>query len=100
MSGINRNYDEKRNFIRMTMNSNATLTQESGVSITVKCRDLSATGMLVHSNESLTVGASVEINIPSPKEQFPTKVAKGKVLRCDEVSPGAFELGVSIESIN
>lgn len=99
--GINdRSYEEKRNFIRMTMNATARLTVNGNQSIQVTCIDLSAGGMSIQSKEAVTPGTSIHVNIESPNAQFQSMDANGKVLRCEEKVTGGFDIGVQIESIS
>ena len=42
-----RNYDEKRDFIRMKMDTEVTLALDETQNVTGFCRDLSGTGMLI-----------------------------------------------------
>jgi c-di-GMP-binding flagellar brake protein YcgR len=98
MSLIDRNYEEKRNFIRMTMNASAKLTT-GGSDIPVTCIDLSAGGMSIQANQAVTVGQKVHVKIESPNEQFKSMDADGKVVRCEQLESGDFDLGIEIESI-
>jgi c-di-GMP-binding flagellar brake protein YcgR len=98
MSLIDRNYEEKRNFIRMTMNASAKLTTNN-TEIQVTCIDLSAGGMSIKANQAVSVGQHVHVNIESPNEQFKSMDADGKVVRCESLESGDFDLGIEIESI-
>jgi len=99
MSLNDRNYEEKRNFIRMTMNASAKLTIKGGESIEVTCLDLSANGMAIQTSKPVAVGANVYVSIQSPNEHFQPMSADGKILRCESLESGEFELGVEITTI-
>jgi hypothetical protein len=99
MSLNDRNYEEKRNFIRMTLNASATLTLTDNSVIDVTCIDLSAGGMSIEANHAVELGASVHVSIQSPNEQFRSMDADGKVLRCLALEDGQYDIGIEIESI-
>ncbi|MDX1343128.1 MAG: PilZ domain-containing protein [Reinekea sp.] len=94
-----RDYEEKRNYIRMTMNASATLSIKDGDAIDVTCIDLSATGMSIRANRAVSKGTSVHVNIQSPNEQFRSMDADAVVLRCEPHDNGDYELGLEIEAI-
>jgi hypothetical protein len=93
-----RTYEEKRNFIRMTMNASANLTLDNGQSIEVTCIDLSASGMSIKANEAVKEGETIHVSIESPNEQFRSMDANGKVLRCREMGNGEYDLGIEINT--
>lgn len=98
--GLNdRNYEEKRNFIRMSMNASATLKVDGGDSIDVTCIDLSAGGMAINAREAVAEGSTIAVSIESPNEQFKSMNATGTVVRCQALETGEFDLGVEIQSI-
>lgn len=95
-----RDYEEKRNFIRMTMNASAVLTINETQKIEVTCIDLSATGMAIETEDPVAEGASVNVNIQSPNAQFSSMAANGKVIRCRQLPSGNYELGVELDKID
>lgn len=98
--GLNdRNYEEKRNFIRMSMNASARLSIKGGDEINVTCIDLSATGMSIKASKSLAIGTQIHVSIDSPNDQFRSMDADAKVLRCEPLENGDFDIGVEIEQI-
>jgi len=99
MSQTDRDYEEKRDFIRMTMNSTATLSIQGGTSSKVTCHDLSATGMALIANQAVAIGCAVHIDIESPNDQFRSMTANGTVLRCDALDSGDFDVGLELKSI-
>lgn len=99
MSLNQRNYEEKRNFIRMTLNASAKLTIKGGEEISVTCIDLSAGGMSIQSNQPLALDTEIHVSIESPNEQFKSMDANGKILRCQALEDGQYDLGIAIESI-
>jgi hypothetical protein len=100
MSMNDRDYEEKRNFIRMTMNATAKLTVNGNKAIEVTCIDLSAGGMTIQSTEAIAPGTSIQVNIESPNAQFRSMNAKGEVLRCETAESGRYDLGIQLDSIS
>ena len=95
-----RDFEEKRNFIRMTMNATAKLTVNGDRAVDVTCLDLSASGMSIRTKESLSNGTTVRIKIESPNAQFQSMDAVGTVVRCDSQDMGGFEVGLTLDTIN
>lgn len=98
--GINdRPYEEKRNFIRMTMNASAVLTINGEKTVDVTCIDLSAGGMSVKADQPIPVGTDIHVNIASPNEQFSAMDAEGTIIRCDQTEENDYEMGVELNHI-
>ena len=97
MSLTDRNYEEKRDFIRMTMNATAKMTVNGSQAIEVTCIDLSASGMSIHADTAVAEGTQVHVVIDSPNDQFRSMDAKGRVLRCQPLESGEFDLGIEID---
>jgi hypothetical protein len=95
-----RDYQEKRNYIRMQMDvpASISLTHEGNV-VQARCLDLSGNGMLIMSPEAFEDGTEFDIVISSTQPNLPPLEAKVKTTRCIE-KDGQFELGVIIEDIN
>lgn len=94
---MDRMYDEKREFIRMKVDTPVTVTLlESKQSINGLCKDLSGTGMLLAMDEALPLGQNVEVSITSGKNPF---VAVAEVARVDEQASG-YTIGLKIQNID
>ncbi|TXR53217.1 PilZ domain-containing protein [Reinekea thalattae] len=101
MGHTDRDFEEKRDFIRMQLNSTAKLHSQGSQPIDVICHDLSATGMSIIATEPLTLGSEVTIDIPSPNAQFEPMSSKGQVVRCDPYDDETrFLVGVEISNIS
>ena len=98
MSSIDRTYNEKRDFIRMKINSEVTV-KHSGGEFTAVCKDLSAAGMLIASSEALTVGEQVNLFIAQEGENRNPFDATADVSRCDATDEGNFIIGFSLKDI-
>lgn len=91
---IQRDYSEKRDFIRMQVNIPASLTTESK-QIDSQCVDLSATGVRLLSPDAIEVGTEVGLHIDSPHPKFSSLSADAEVLRCT-VSNNLYEIALRI----
>ena len=97
MDRINRNYNEKRNFIRMKIDTPADVIIESqGGNIQAVCRDLSGGGMLIESPEKLEIGLELIVNLASHHLNSPMLKARVIVARVKENRDGGFTLGLEI----
>lgn len=97
MDRINRNYNEKRNFIRMKIDTPADVVIESqGQKIEAVCRDLSGGGMLIESPQSLDMGLELQVQLASAHLDSPMLKARVVVARVQENRNGNFTLGLEI----
>jgi hypothetical protein len=99
MGQIDRDFEEKRNFIRMQMDSVAKLTIDGSNTLDVTCQNLSASGLSITANEPIALDTAVSITIPSPNAQFQPMQSNGNVIRCDKVSENQYQIGVEISSM-
>jgi hypothetical protein len=95
-----RNWDEKRDFIRMKVDTQITLAvDDSEIKVEGFCRDLSGTGMLIEVNQEVNTGTTCSTTFPSNNEAFPSLDAKVKILRCIQLSDNKFQIGAEILEI-
>ena len=95
-----RDYQEKRNYIRMQMDVPASITvTHKGNVIQARCQDLSGNGMLIMSPEPFEDGTEFTIVIASTQPTLPPLEATVKTMRCIQ-RDDQYELGVIIEDIN
>lgn len=102
MTNLNvRNYNEKRDFIRMKVDTEVTLTLEgTNKQVSAYCRDLSGTGMLIEVGEEIAEGTVCDTRLPSNNEAFPALDAQVKILRCTPSEDGeTFQIGAEILEI-
>ncbi|MBU2712460.1 PilZ domain-containing protein [Zooshikella harenae] len=107
MNLSNQFYTEKRGFIRMKMDTQAKLKDladnegnHSQASMAVKCINLSSTGVLIESTQPMVEGSSLEITIPSEREDFPDFIAEGTVIRVTQKPANElYEVALRIEKI-
>ncbi len=58
-----------------------------------RASNLSATGLLLHSDKSLPLGSVIDLEFAVPKTAYPVKV-KGRVVRVGWIADGAGEAGI------
>jgi len=97
MNRNNRNYNEKRNFIRMKIDTPADVTIENaGQNLQGVCRDLSGGGMLIETAKKLDIGLELEIQLASHHAESPMLKARAQVARVQENPSGTYTLGLEI----
>ena len=93
-------YDDKRNFFRMMVNSVCEVKivdDESSHSLQAVCKDISATGMAFEIEESsIEMGTKVSVYIESTNSQIPSLTADTKVVRCGVIDDNSCNVGVEI----
>jgi c-di-GMP-binding flagellar brake protein YcgR len=93
-------YDDKRNFFRMMVNSACEVKivdDESSRSLQAVCKDISATGMSFEIEEStIGMGTRVNVYIESTNSQIPSLTADTKVVRCEAIDDNSCTVGVEI----
>lgn len=94
-----RNYSEKRDFIRMQIETPITLVQ-SGQTMQGVCQDLSSTGMQVLAATSLSLGDKVRVQIPSEHAELKGLDALTEVVRVEVLEDGRQSLGLAIQSMS
>ncbi|TKV69618.1 PilZ domain-containing protein [Marinobacter panjinensis] len=93
-----KNYSEKRDFHRMTMNLEIELTDSNGVTFPGICKDLSGTGMQLFVERAFSEGDELNTLLPTTSEQFPPFETVCRVLRCEPDGDG-FLLGMEIVEV-
>lgn len=98
MSRIDRIYSEKRDYIRMQMETSVTLHHD-GQETPARCLDLSSTGMQVEACSSLVLGQKVKVHIPSDHDKLSGLNAQTEVVRVIDLGDGRQSLGLTILSM-
>lgn len=97
------NFDDKRNFYRMMLNSEVDVTiidDEANSQIKATCRDLSAKGIAIEVDHPLAMSTHVKIKLHSSSEQVQALDIRGKVVRVDEECEGMYLVGIAIEELD
>lgn len=94
------NYDEKRDFVRMNIETQITYTikNSDGESHHGVSGDLSATGLYMETDFALSEGDEIEIIMNPNGERLPPFIAEGTVLRIntDESDDTKFQVSISL----
>ena len=96
----NRAWSEKRNFIRMKINTPVRVEFGSDHLI-ARCKDLSGSGMLLECEQALPLGTIVQLFIDQDGEKRLPFRATAEVARVEPAdASGSYTLGLSITSIS
>ncbi|WP_156820899.1 PilZ domain-containing protein [Dasania marina] len=98
MTAINRSYDEKRDFIRMQVNSPISIHHQ-GKQYNGLCMDLSGTGLKIACSDTLPIGAECEVSIAPQEQGQHSFKALATVSRVESDQEDQYLLGFSIEQI-
>lgn len=93
-----REFQEKRNFIRMNVNTKADLTLEDGTQLKVTCEDLSSSGLKIIADESIPNDVSATIHIGSGGGETNDLKADIKIRRVQEIGENQYDIGAEIVS--
>ncbi|MFN3580138.1 MAG: PilZ domain-containing protein [Pseudomonas sp.] len=100
MSFHDQNYNEKRDFIRMRVDTEALLKlTQTGEEISVVCQDLSSQGVQVVLDRPLSQGATITLSIASPTPGLQGLEASGQVARCVANEEGQFVVGIQFDEV-
>lgn len=99
MSASGRPFNEKRDFIRMKINSTVKITHASNEYQGV-CKDLSGAGMSILTGTAFNTGDQVDILIEQQKENHLPFHATATVSRVQQEDSGDYTIGLSIEQIH
>jgi len=97
------NYDDKRNFYRMMLNCDVSVTiieDEANSNLFATCRDLSATGMAIEMSHPLELNTNVRISVESSGNTVQPLDVKGKVVRVTEENTDCYLIGINIAEID
>ena len=93
-------YDEKRNFPRMRLNCEATVTDpESGDTFQTMVINLSGGGALFNADQSWKVGACLLLRVEAAGGSRPPFEAEIKVIRAEPRDNGGYQIAASIEQV-
>lgn len=98
MATTMRDFSEKRDFHRMQVNTEITITDAEGHQQKGLCKDLSGTGMQILMETAVAEGTQLHTLLPSTNEQFPPFETVIEVLRC-EPAEGGYLIGASIREV-
>lgn len=96
-------YDDKRNFYRMMLNSDVSVTiidDEANRQVYATCRDLSATGMAIEMSHPLELNTKVKVTLESANRSVEALDVNGKVVRVKEETQDCYLIGINISEID
>lgn len=97
------NYDDKRDFYRMMINSDVSVTiidDEANSTVLATCRDLSATGMAIEMSHPIELNSNVRLSVDSAGSAVQPLDVRGKVVRVTEEGEACFLVGINISEID
>jgi c-di-GMP-binding flagellar brake protein YcgR len=97
------NFDDKRDFYRMMLNSDVTVTiidDEANSEILATCRDLSATGMAIEMTHPLELNTNVKVSLRSANNNVQPLEVSGKIVRLTEEGNECYLVGINIAEID
>jgi c-di-GMP-binding flagellar brake protein YcgR len=97
------NFDDKRDFYRMMLNSDVTVTiidDEANSQILATCRDLSATGMAIEMTHPLELNTNVKVSLRSANNNVQPLEVSGKIVRVTEEGNECYLVGINIAEID
>ena len=99
MSQNDRAYSEKRDFIRMRLETPVIL-HHACKEIPAQCLDLSSTGMQVEADCQVAMGDQVKVHIPSDHSELKGLEAQTEVVRIIPLENGRTSIGLAILSMS
>lgn len=92
-----RDYDEKRDFIRMCLECAMTFTRQGETTVyEATARDLSGGGLGFNTGEALRLGELLEVRVTPSKAVVPPLAAEVEVVRVDGAGADGYDVGVTI----
>jgi hypothetical protein len=99
MSLFDRSFSEKRNFIRMKVNTPVSI-EHAGKTYTASCLDLSADGMSIETSDSFHLGDELKVSIDQDGENRQSFHAITEVARVSEsLDRSTFNVGLYIKEV-
>ncbi|MDH5432990.1 MAG: PilZ domain-containing protein [Gammaproteobacteria bacterium] len=93
-------YEEKRNFIRMLIDTNVTITDpETKESFQGNSHNLSGDGVMFITDKAFDINKKLKVNINSESGELPPLTAVFEVKRVKEISGEKFEVGGMITDV-
>ncbi len=101
MSSIEREYEEKRDFIRMFVDAKVEITDpESGERFEGDSKNLSAGGVAFTTTHPFPVGSKLTVRVSSEQSKLPPLTADLQVIRSDDLENGLFEIAGTIDNVS
>lgn len=95
-----RDYDEKRDHMRMKLDTPIQIKLDTGNYIEGTCRDLSVNGMQLELDRSIETGECIEACIRTGMGQIPDLFSRATIVRAKRIESDRYLYGVQIESMH
>ena len=92
-------YSEKRDFIRMKVNTPVQVIMQQGNTVEGVCHDLSGGGMLLAINEEPCLDQELVVSVNSEHSRRPMLQARCNVARVEPGPQDSFLLGLEIQEV-
>jgi hypothetical protein len=100
MSAEHKDFEEKRNFIRMFVDAKVIITDpETGQTFTGESKNLSGNGVLFTCEQTFAVGKTLHLSISSEESQLRPLNAELEVIRVDPLADNRYEIAGTISSV-
>ncbi|MAD46741.1 MAG: PilZ domain-containing protein [Oceanospirillaceae bacterium] len=99
MTSLARNYQEKRDFIRMQVSAPAVLTLDNGNNVELTCLDLSSSGVQLQHFEPLPVNIAGTLVISSGGGYTNPLEARITVCRVQQLGADEYRIGAVIDNL-
>ena len=94
--GVNdRSYSEKRDFIRMRVETTVIL-HHRGQEIPAHCFDLSSTGMHLEAVSAQSIGERVDVRVPCDPTASQGQDVEAEVIRATDMGDGRQSIGLTV----
>ncbi|WP_144394922.1 PilZ domain-containing protein [Pleionea sediminis] len=101
MKSLEREYEEKRDFIRMFVDAKVEITDpESGEQFTGDSEDLSAGGVAFMCDHSFDEGRKLVVKVSSVQSKLPPLTANMEVIRSIKGEDGRYKIAGTITNVN
>ena len=101
MSSGNKDYEEKRNFIRMFVDAKVTITDpDSGQTFEGDSKNLSGDGALLITDKEFPLEKVLKVDICSLQSKLAPLSAEFVVKRVEKLDDGNFEIAGTIQSVS
>jgi hypothetical protein len=101
MSPTDRDYAEKRNFIRMFIEADVDLTDPStGKTFKGEGKDISGDGVSIITQQEFTMNQKLAVNIQAKQSTLAPLSAELEIKRVIKLDDGSFEVAGSIAKVN
>ncbi len=100
MASMGSDYDEKRNFIRMFVNANVSITDPAtGKVYEGQGKNLSGDGAMFTSKEAFSLNQKLQLHISSEMSKLASLNADFEVKRVEKLENGEYEIGGTMADV-